>query len=506
MKKRKLQIGMRPGLLLLCLGILVLFCLLFFLVCNSFLVNYYVLQTENGLINAFETICADSEVSWQTMASLEQENLTILVYRKEDGKLVYNSQYEHERFDPLHDFLFSYISDRLTDEDTSYFIETIDDASPPLIGDMAGLEQYYTRSIFLGGDTGVYVVQISAKMEAIETSMGIAMQFMLVVMLVIMLLSAILILILSTRITRPVEEMSTVAAQIAGHDFTQHCKGSGIREMQDLSDNINSISDQMQTYIHELEEANAQLKNDLDRMEKTEQARKELVSNISHDLKTPIALISGYADGLRSGMVKSPEQIREYCDVISDETDRMLDMLVRMLEVSRLESGTVDLVIDDIDLVEELESLLSSFRVELSRRDITLEKDFPDSIYIRSDSLCVEQVLMNYIQNAISHMGEGNRMRVSISGREMVRVSVFNSSPPLSDEERERIWETFYRGEKSRTRETRQSGLGLAIVRGNMELLNLPYGVQNVEGGVEFWAEFPVSPFELSAPPEDPEL
>jgi signal transduction histidine kinase len=235
-------------------------------------------------------------------------------------------------------------------------------------------------------------------------------------------------------------------------------------------------------------------------MEKSEQARKSLVSNISHDLKTPIALISGYADGLRVGMAKTEDQMREYCDVISDETDRMMEMICQMLEVSRLESGTVQLTVDDFDLSEELDGILTSFRVEIERRGIQLTRDYPESVYIRSDALSVEQVLINYIQNAVSHMGEGNRMAVTVTGSEVLRVTVFNSADPIPEEDLERIWDTFYRGEKSRTRASRQSGLGLAIVRGNMELLGLSYGVDNVEGGVEFWAEFPASPFETEQP------
>lgn len=484
---------MRQALLVLCIGILVLYCILVYVICRCFMGSYYVSEIETELVSAYDTICESPEADWELISELEKNNLSLLVFRKDTEELLYNSKYPHDAMNEIVDAMRISLIERLSQTDEPYFIDTMDETQRTF----TGAEQYYGSTIFLGGDTGVYYVQISTQKEPIEKSMDIAIQFMVWAGVLVMFLASIVVMVLAEWMSKPVHEMTTVSRQIADHDFSQRCDGGTITEMHDLAGSINLISDQMQDYIRELEEANAQLKADLEKVEKSELARKSLVSNISHDLKTPIALISGYADGLRAGMAKTDEQVREYCDVISDETDRMMDMICEMLEVSRLESGTVQLNMDDFDLIEELDGILSSFRMEIERRGITLSRDYPESAYIYSDAVCVEQVLMNYIQNAVSHMGEGRQMRVTVTGREIRRVTIYNSSPPIPDEDLERIWDTFYRGEKSRTRASHQSGLGLAIVRGNMELLDMQYGVRNVAGGVEFWAEFPASEFEF---------
>jgi signal transduction histidine kinase len=489
------RIGMRQGLLLLCTGTLVIYCVLVFVICQCFMGSYYMAEVEQELVSAYEVLCDQPDADLEVMTELEQDNLSILIFRKNSGETVYSSRYLHKDFDPMLRSIYNFLDQRLSETDEPYFMDTMQEMQRTV----TGVEQYYGRTISLCGETDDCYIQISTQKEAIEKSTDIAVRFMLLVGIVVMFVATILVLLVANRIAQPVSEMTEVAGRIAEHDFTQRCEGSSITELGDLADSINTLSDQMQDYIRDLQAANARLQADLDKMEKSEQARKSLVSNISHDLKTPIALISGYADGLRAGMARTEDQMREYCDVISDETDRMMEMICQMLEVSRLESGTVQLTVDDFDLSEELDGILTSFRVEIERRGIQLTRDYPESIYIRSDALSVEQVLINYIQNAVSHMGEGNRMAVTVTGSTMLRVTVFNSAAPIPEEDLERIWDTFYRGEKSRNRASRQSGLGLAIVRGNMELLGLSYGVQNVDDGVEFWAEFPASPFETGS-------
>jgi len=288
------------------------------------------------------------------------------------------------------------------------------------------------------------------------------------------------------------QEMSETADQIARLDFSARCRRSRCREMDDLGLSLNEMADRLQDYTGKLQTANAQLKQDIAEKERAEAARKRLIAGLSHDLKTPIALISGYAEGLSSGMARTPEQVAEYCGVIGEESDRMSALISRMLELSRLESGAVRPEPERFDLSELLDGLAGLFRVEIGKADIALEKDFPPECMVCTDAGAAEQVLTNYVQNAVAHMGEGRRLRIAIrDAGPRWRAEVFNSAPPFSEEERQSIWETFYRGEGSRRRKNGESGLGLAIVRGNMELLNLPYGVRNEADGVVFFAEFP---------------
>jgi signal transduction histidine kinase len=169
----------------------------------------------------------------------------------------------------------------------------------------------------------------------------------------------------------------------------------------------------------------------------------------------------------------------------------MNTLILHMMELFRLESGTVELTVEEFDLSDLLNYLVEIFAIEIERAGIQFTRDYGDCLYICSDYFSVEQVLTNYMQNAVSHMSQGHTLRLQVEERgSCYRVSIFNSAAPIPQQELEKIWDSFYRLDKSRSRDRRESGLGLSIVRSNMELLGGAYGVENVPDGVIFWAEF----------------
>ncbi len=347
------------------------------------------------------------------------------------------------------------------------------------------------KQVSLGGVTPLYVVEISTSYASISQAIQISMQFSLIVGLMVMVLAILAFSRMSAMVVGPITQITNIANQIAHLDFSQKCDVNTVGEIGDMASSVNTMSEFMQSYISQLQTANDQLKEDIRQQQAQEEARKNLFSNLSHDLKTPIGLIAGYADGLRSGMAKTEDEIREYCDVISDESDRMMAMILRMMELFRLESGTVQLEEEEFDLADLLSYEAEIFSVEIERAGIRFTTDFSDCLYICTDYFSVEQVITNYMQNAVSHINGGNEMSLSVQERgDFYRVSVYNSSGHIPDEELPRIWDSFYRLDKSRERSRQRSGLGLSIVKSNMELLGGAYGVDNVEGGVCFWAEF----------------
>jgi len=193
-------------------------------------------------------------------------------------------------------------------------------------------------------------------------------------------------------------------------------------------------------------------------------------------------------------MAQTPEAITEYCDIISDEADRMQNIIVRMLELNRLQSGSIPLEYEDFDICETMDYLISTFALYAEGQNVTVEKNYPESIYVNSDYTSVEQTLTNLLQNAISHNIDGGRIKVTISsvGHQML-LSIFNTCEPISKDELPKLWDSFYRTDKSRTRSGGESGLGLAIVKGNMELLQMPYGVRLEPGGIVFWLQLPLA-------------
>ena len=180
--------------------------------------------------------------------------------------------------------------------------------------------------------------------------------------------------------------------------------------------------------------------------------------------------------------------------MILRESEEMQIIVSRMLALSRLESGAVQLEPEDFDLAELLNAILDSFDRELERRGLTLDRALPQPCPICADYECVRQSLLNYVQNAVYHINGGNRIEVRVKDRgDCVRVMVRNSSAPIPDEKAAKLWHKLYRGDPSRQRQNGEIGLGLAIVKGNMERLGCAYGFENDPDfpGVCFWLELP---------------
>ena len=266
------------------------------------------------------------------------------------------------------------------------------------------------------------------------------------------------------------------------------------------------MADSLEANIQALTQANDRLKVELAERTRQQRITTELIANLSHDLKTPIAIISGYAEGLLEGIAQSPERQQTYYEMILRESGDMQAIVTKMLALSRLESGETPISPEVFDLAELLGAVLDSFQVELARRGITLERPKDPVCPVCSDYECVLQSVTNYIQNAVFHINNGSAIRVWLEDRgPRVRVCVANSSAPIPAEELPRLWDKLYRGDPSRQRHNGETGLGLAIVKGNMDRLGCPYGCENDEaaGMVVFWLELPKSSQE-ALPAEGP--
>ena len=481
--------SLRRSLILLSVGVLVLYYFLVFLFSALFMEPYYLHKVEMSLIDAYHTLANAGEYDDATLSSLEESNLSIILADRETYEILYNSRLP---WPGMEDHLIPSLQAYAADTPEGYNIITGE-----LREHTASGAQYSSgRRVVLGGVTELYVVEISTSYASIAQSTAISMQFSLIVGLAVMLLAILGFSRMSALVTGPITQITSIANQIAHLDFSQKCNVSMGGEIGDMAESVNTMSDFMQSYIAQLQEANQQLKADIAQKKEQEIARKNLMANLSHDLKTPIGLISGYADGLRSGMVKTDEEIREYCDVISDESDRMMTMIQKLMELFRLESGTVELEIEEFDLADLLDYVADIFSVEMDRAVITFTARYGRNMYVTTDYFAAEQVITNYMQNAVTHIRGGNEISLSVEERESsYRVLLQNSADPIPDEELPRIWDSFYRLDKSRKRSgSTQSGLGLSIVKSNMELLGGDYGAENVEGGVVFWAEFQKSP------------
>ena len=219
--------------------------------------------------------------------------------------------------------------------------------------------------------------------------------------------------------------------------------------------------------------------------------RKEFLSNVSHELKTPIALIQGYAEGLQDNITDDQESRDFYCEVIIDEANKMNKMVKKLLTLNQIEFGKEQINFERFDIIQVIRSVIqsASLLAEQKGARIILSEDY-GSAYVWADEYMVEEVITNYISNAINHVEGEKRIQVSLQQQaDKLRISVFNTGQPIPEEELDKVWIKFYKVDKARTREYGGSGIGLSIVKAIVDSMNQKCGVMNRKDGVEFWFE-----------------
>ena len=330
-------------------------------------------------------------------------------------------------------------------------------------------------------------------MESIHESATISNRFLMFVGIVVILAGSILIYFITRHITMPIKRLSELSEKMSNLDFDARYETScrSTEEIDTLGNSMNVLSERLKTTIGELKEANAQLKKDIDEKVQIDEMRKEFIANVSHELKTPIALIQGYAEGLVEGMAEDKENRDYYCGVIMDEAGKMNRMVRQLLTLTALEFGGERLSVERFDLTELIASVISSSGVLLKQNELTVDFDGKEPVYVMGDEFKIEEVITNYLTNAIHHVG-GREKKIQIridhrrDGKE-VCVEVFNTGNPIPDEALPNLWTKFYKVDKARTREYGGSGIGLSIVKAIMEMHHKACGVKNHENGVEFW-------------------
>lgn len=295
---------------------------------------------------------------------------------------------------------------------------------------------------------------------------------------------------IARRISKPVVELTQLSQRMAQLDFDAKYESKNIKEIDILGENFNQMSDILEENIRNLKNANSVLQNDIENKNRIDQLRTEFIANVSHELKTPIALIQGYAEGLKEGIGDDPESFDFYCNVIIDETARMNRLVRQLITLTQLEynSGMIDY--QRFDICEVIRNCIAVSDIIAKEKGVTINIDIADSLYVWSDEYLVEQVIRNYYSNALNHVVNDGTIKVSIiSEMGKARISVYNDGEPIPDESIDYIWDKFYKIDKARSREYGGTGIGLSIVKATMDSLNEKYGVINHENGVEFWFE-----------------
>lgn len=334
---------------------------------------------------------------------------------------------------------------------------------------------------------------LRSPLESIKESAKVSNRFLLFIGSVLILVGIISVWYFSKRLTEPILELALLSERMADLDFEAKYTSGGSDEIGELGANFNRMSEKLESTISELKGANNRLKEDIEQKEQLEKMRNEFLGNVSHELKTPIALIQGYAEGLKEGINDDPQSREFYCDVIIDEAAKMNQMVKNLLTLNQLEFGDEDIVFERFNLTELVKGVLQSMEILAEQEGIRVIFMQAENVYVWADEFKVEQVVRNYISNAFHHVDKEKVVEVKIKTEgEKARVTVFNTGTPIADEDVGHIWEKFYKADKAHTREYGGNGIGLSIVKAIMESFHQRYGVNNYDNGVEFWFELDV--------------
>ena len=342
--------------------------------------------------------------------------------------------------------------------------------------------------------TGISFI-MHTPLESIRESAKIANRFLAYMGIVATLAGGVIVWFVSTKITKPILELNRISEKMVHLDFEAKYEGGAGNEIGLLGENINKLSASLERSISELKTANNELQKDIERKEQIDAMRREFLANVSHELKTPIALIQGYAEGLSEGVNDDPESRSFYCEVIVDEASRMNNMVKKLLTLNQLEFGNDVVAMERFDVAALVKNYVQSAGILTRQNEITVRMEEYGPVYAWGDVYKTEEVFMNYFSNAVNHCravaGNSDKLIVvSLEQREgKVRIGVFNTGQPIPEESVPHLWEKFYKVDKARTREYGGSGVGLSIVKAIMESMNQKYGVENYNNGVLFWFE-----------------
>ena len=456
-------------------------------IANSFfLEKYYSYRKQKVIYDAYEEIRdaanSDSYNSDDFLTEVNQicnrDNITICVLDS-DSNTKYASVNGGERLELR---LLGYIFDQYHPLD----IQVLD----------AG-EEYRMQRVYADGsevlemygrlNSGISFI-MRTPMESIRESAALANRFFFYVGILATLAGGILILFVARKVTEPILDLNEISKRMVELDFEAKYQKKAHNEIDLLGENINMLSSSLEKSIGELKTANNELQKDIEKKEQIDEMRKEFLNSVSHELKTPIALIQGYAEGLREGIKDDEESRNFYCEVIMDETSKMNSLVKKLLTLNELEFGNEVVNMERFDLAALIKGCVQASEILLKQQEIQVKILMEETVYVWADEFKIEEVFSNYFTNAVNHCEEEKVIEIkAVEQGNIVRVFVTNTGKEIPEDSIPYIWDKFYKVDKARSREYGGSGIGLSIVKAIMESMHQEYGVYNENGKVTFW-------------------
>lgn len=339
------------------------------------------------------------------------------------------------------------------------------------------------------------VIFAMASLQPISEAVSVIKQFYVYFCIGAVFFIIILALIYSNMIAKPLIKISKSAAKMAKLDFSHKCSVKSTDEIGSVAASLNFLSGNLENALNSLKQANAKLEEDIEKERSLEKMRKEFVAAVSHELKTPITLIDGYASALKDNIFEEKER-DYYLDIITDEAKKMGELVSDMLDLSHLESGIFKLKRDEFNLTELIRLTLKKYGALMKEKQISLETELLNNLKVYGDWMRLEQVITNFITNAIKNVDEEGRIYVRMLNLgHSVSIEIENTGSRISEQELPKVWDKFYKVDKSRQRKLGGTGIGLSIVKDILSLHGYSYGVCNTDIGVKFYFIVPESTY-----------
>lgn len=339
-----------------------------------------------------------------------------------------------------------------------------------------------------------YKLYIRMPVAPIYESVKISNNFLFLIGGFTIIIAGVVVSFISRKFTNPILELNDIANKMSKLDFSHKYRITDTEdEVNNLGKSINTMSDKLEKTIKQLKETNIELEKDIEEKSKIDEMRKQFISDVSHELKTPIALIQGYSEGLIENVNKDEENRKFYAEVILDEANKMDKLVQQLLELMKLEYGKREFNNKKFNICELIEEVIRKSTVMLEEKNIEVKFENQNEVYVEADDFYIEQVVTNYFTNAIKHAKEQEGKKtieikvVPNVDKNTVRISVFNTGDQIQEENLNRIWNRFYKIDESRTREDGGTGIGLSLVKAIMNNYKNEYGVINRDNGVEFY-------------------
>lgn len=473
---------------------IILLIIVFLVIVNNLVLGqFYIYSKRQALKSVYETVNnyyqnpQNTNLETQLEQISIQNNFDILIKNDQNVSIYTSNKDFYSTLGQMNEMTikFKVGMGEILEESEQYVIKKIKDTKNGVT--------YVLLSAML--DNG-YQLYIRIPLNAIQESVKISNNFLYLIAGITILISAVIVSYVSRRFTDPILELNDIAKKMSNLDFSQKYRITDAGdEINNLGKSINAMSEKLEKTIKQLRKTNLELERDIEEKSKIDEMRKSFISDVSHELKTPIALIQGYSEGLLENVNSDEESRKFYAEVIQDETNKMDKLVKQLLELMKLEYGKREFNDAKFNIVELEKEVVRKSKVMLEEKEIKVEFETPEEVNVIADDFYIEQVISNYLTNAIKNIKEVNNKKIikieNLVNVEQgkVRIKVFNTGDNIPEEHMQKIWNRFYKIDESRNRTDGGTGIGLSFVKAVMNNYQNSYGVINKDDGVEFYFE-----------------